>query len=145
MLLLDRHTKTNPNMNARGTKRVLVVDDEEPVVLVVQSCCEDIAGWEVLTAPNGYEGLKIAQTELPDAILLDVMMPVMDGLTFLKKIRENPITASIPIVLLSAKTTLTTPDRVASLGIAGAISKPFDPIALIDVVANILGWPVENY
>lgn len=133
----------SPNMEAIVTKRVLLVDDEEPVVAVVQSCFEDIAGWEVFTAASGQEGLIIAETKQPDAIVLDVMMPGMDGLTFLRKLKANDVIQSIPVVLLTAKIGLTEPLQAAALGVAGAIGKPFDPISLADQVANFLGWILE--
>lgn len=134
----------SPNMEAVVTKRVLLIDDEEPVIAVVQSCFEDIAGWEVFTAASGREGLIIAEFEQPDAIVLDVMMPGMDGLMFLRKLKANAATQSIPVVLLTAKTGLTEPLQAAALGAAGAIGKPFDPILLADQVANFLGWSLES-
>lgn len=133
----------NPKMEAVIPRRVLLIDDEEPVVAVVQSCFEDIAGWQVLTAASGREGLIIAEAEQPDAIVLDVMMPEMDGLTFLQRLKANVAIQSIPIVLLTAKASLTEPRQVATLGVAGAIAKPFDPISLAAQVAHFLGWTME--
>jgi DNA-binding response OmpR family regulator len=131
-------------MKTAIAKRVLVIDDEEAVVIILQCCFEDLAGWEVLTAADGYEGLAIAIAQQPDAIVLDVMMPGMDGLTLLKKLKANLATESIPIILMTAKTDLIEPNRVAALDIVGAIAKPFDPIELVERVADLLGWILEE-
>lgn len=126
-----------------SSKRVLVIDDEEAVQLVVQSCLEDVAGWEVLTASSGQEGLGKAVVEQPDAIVLDVMMPGMDGLTFLERLKSNPKIESIPVVLLTAKVELVQRSRYSSYGAIGAIAKPFDPIQLVEQVAQFLGWKID--
>jgi CheY-like chemotaxis protein len=131
-------------MKSAIAKRVLVIDDEEAVVIILQCCFEDLAGWDVLTAADGYEGLAIAIAKQPDAIILDVMMPGMDGLTLLKKLKANLVTKSIPIILMSAKTDLIEPNRVAALDIVGAIAKPFDPLELVDRVADFLDWTLEE-
>jgi CheY-like chemotaxis protein len=125
-------------------KRVLVIDDEAAVREVVQGCLEEMAGWEVLTASSGYEGLLKASAESPDAIVVDVMMPGMDGLTFLQRLRADLITQPIPVVLLTAKSDLTTAQQVLHLGVAGAIGKPFDPILLCTQIANALGWSMTG-
>lgn len=121
-------------------KRILVVDDEESVRLVVQSCLEDLAGWEVLAAASGSAGLEMAIDQRPDAIILDVMMPGMDGLMFLKKLQADPKLQDIPTILLTAKVELTAPDRYLAHGAVGALAKPFNPIALIEQVRVFLGW-----
>jgi DNA-binding response OmpR family regulator len=125
-------------METAIAKRILIIDDEEAVVVILQCCFEDLAGWDVLTAANGYEGLAIAIAQQPDAIILDVMMPGMDGLTLLKKLKANLATKSIPVILMTAKTDLIEPNRVAALDVVGAIPKPFDPIELVDRVADFL-------
>lgn len=124
----------------KSVRKVLVVDDEESVRLVVQSCLEDLAGWEVLAAASGSDGLELAIDERPDAIILDVMMPGMDGLTFLKKMQDHPELQDIPTILLTAKVELTAPERYLSYGAVGALAKPFDPMGLIQQVQVFLGW-----
>jgi CheY-like chemotaxis protein len=133
----------SPSMNLIVKKQILIIDDEEAVTTVVQSCFEDIAGWDVLTAASGREGLLIAQDASPDAIVLDVMMPDMDGLTVLRNLKSSVITRSIPVILLTAKTSLTESPQVNKLGVTGAIAKPFDPFLLVDQVADLLGWIVD--
>lgn len=125
------------------TKRVLVIDDEAPVQEVVQSCFEELAGWEVLTSNSGRDGLEKAAAEQPDAIILDVMMPEMDGVEYLTHLKANPETCWIPVVLLTAKVDLLQPSYYANLGVTGAIAKPFNPILLAEQVAQLLGWTLE--
>lgn len=128
-----------------STKRVLIIDDEVPVRVVVRSCFEDVAGWEVLEASSAQEGLRKAVVEQPDAIVLDVMMPEMDGITLVRCLRANPATQPIPVVLLTAKVDLVHNCRYPTNGIVGAIAKPFDPIRLVDQVAGFLGWVLDEY
>lgn len=121
-------------------KRVLVIDDEELVQEVVQGCLEELGGWEVMLATGGRAGLTIAAQELPDAILLDVSMPEMDGIETLQKLQENPVTQSIPVIFLTAKVQPTDKVRFAKLNIAGMIAKPFEPMTLTNEIAKILNW-----
>lgn len=124
-------------------KRVLVIDDEAMIQVVVQGCFEDVAGWEVLTASSGQEGLEKASTYSPDAIVLDIMMSEMDGLDFLKLLKASPMICAIPIVLLTGKIDFIDLDKAAVLGVVGAIAKPFDPFLLVKQVAQFLGWKLE--
>jgi CheY-like chemotaxis protein len=94
----------------------------------------------VLTALSGQDGLLLAETQLPDAILLDVMMPDMDGMTLFKVLQNNPLTKEIPVILLTAKVQPIDLKQFAQLGIAGVIAKPFDPLQLSKLVADNLGW-----
>ncbi len=125
-------------------KKVLVIDDDEMIQEVVKNCLEDLAGWDVVTANSGWEGLTKVVEEKPDAIVLDMMMPGMDGLTFLQQLRADSETQAIPVVLLTAKLEFTDPQRVAKLGVIGAISKPFDPCKLAAQIATFLGWTIKN-
>ncbi|MFB2921505.1 response regulator [Aerosakkonema funiforme] len=124
-------------------KKVLIVDDEERLRELVQACLEDLGGWTALTAGSGQEGLQIAQTEAIDAILLDVSMPGMDGFALYDRLQANPATRSIPVILLTAKVLASDRARFAQMGIAGVISKPFDPITISEEVAEILDWKFE--
>ncbi len=122
------------------TKRILVIDDEERIQEVVQTCLEILSGWEVLTAGSGKEGLVQAEAQQPDAILLDVSLPEMDGLAIFQKLQENPATHSIPVVLLTAKVQPADRAKFAQVGVKGVIIKPFDPIQLASQIAAALGW-----
>ena len=122
------------------SRRVLLVDDEDDIREVARLSLEMVRGWEVLTASSGAEALVRAAAECPDAVLLDVMMPEMDGPTTFERLQADPATAAIPVVLLTAKVQATDQRRFAELGVAGVLSKPFDPMRLADDVAHLLGW-----
>jgi CheY-like chemotaxis protein len=128
---------------AMATKRVLIIDDEADVRAIVRGCLEDIAGWEVITAESGKEGLVKVITDIPDAIILDVMMPGMDGLAFLSILRNYAEETTLPVVLLTAKINMAELNELSDLNIKGVIAKPFDPFFLVEQCANLLGWTVE--
>jgi CheY-like chemotaxis protein len=122
------------------TKRILIVDDEDDIREVAQVSLELVGGWQVLTASSGGEGLAKAMAEQPDAILLDVMMPDLDGPTTLEWLQADAATSGIPVVLLTAKVQAADQRRFAHLGVSGVIAKPFDPLTLPADVAGVLGW-----
>lgn len=121
-------------------RRILVVDDEEHLRELVQACLEDLGGWETLTAGSGEDCLQILQTERPSAILLDVSMPVMDGFAVYARLQSDPMTRSIPVILLTAKVLPSDRAKFSEMGVAGVISKPIQPTTLTQEVAEILGW-----
>jgi CheY-like chemotaxis protein len=122
------------------TRRILIVDDEDDIREVAQVSLELVGQYEVLTASSGRDGLASARSERPDAILLDVMMPDMDGPATLAELRADPVTADIPVVFLTAKTQSAERSRLAELGAAGILTKPFDPLKLASEVASTLRW-----
>jgi CheY-like chemotaxis protein len=122
------------------SKRILFIDNELYIQEITQISLETIAGWKVFTAGSGCEGLVIAETEQPDAILLDVMMPDMDGLMRFQKLQENPATQNIPVILMTAKIQTSDRLRYADLGLKAAIAKPFNPLGLANEIAQALGW-----
>jgi CheY-like chemotaxis protein len=119
---------------------VLIIDDEEDIRAVAALSLETVAGWEVATANSGAQGLARAESLRPEAILLDVMMPGMDGRATFAALQQNPNTAAIPVVLLTAKTQSSERDQLAAMGVAGLLTKPFDPLTLPGEIAAILGW-----
>ena len=121
-------------------KRILVVDDEDDIREVAQISLEMMAGWEVIPARSGEEGIRRAAEERPDAILLDVMMPDLDGPSTVRLLRADPATAAIPVILLTAKAATGDRERLAALDVAGVLSKPFDPMELSRQVSETLGW-----
>jgi len=127
-----------------STKQILVIDDEAAVQEVVQSCFEELAGWTVITANSGQAGLEQALANKPDAIVLDVLMPDIDGITLLRQLKASPTTEAIPVVLLTIASAFTDPGGCAALGAVGAIAKPFDPFDLVEQVADLLGWALEQ-
>lgn len=123
------------------SNRILIVDDEDDIREVAQATLEMMGGFEVILARSSQEGLVMAAAEQPDAILLDVMLPDMDGPATFKKLQEDPCTANIPVILLTAKVQAADRRRFADLGVRAVIAKPFDPITLPQQIADILGWP----
>jgi len=121
-------------------KRVLIIDDEDDIREVASLSLEATRDWEILTASNGKMGIEVAAEQKPDAILMDVMMPEMDGPTTFKHLQLNPDTAGIPVVLLTAKVQGVDQRRFAGLGVAGILFKPFDPLTLAAQLANAVGW-----
>lgn len=120
------------------TKRILIIDDEPDIREATQVCLEVAKGWEILTAGSSGEGLAKAISELPDAVLLDVMMPDMDGLTTFEQLRANPVTQNIPVILLTAKAQPADRRRYNQLRVAAIITKPYDPLTLADQIAEVL-------
>ena len=122
------------------SRRILIIDDEADIREVAALSLETVAGWEVVAASSGAQGLAVAIRELPDAILLDVMMPGMDGPTTFRELRKNPATAHIPVLLLTAKVQSSDQRRFADLGVNAILFKPFDPLTLYAQIADALGW-----
>ncbi len=122
------------------TRRILIIDDEEDIREVAGLSLETVAGWEVVLADSGAQGLARAAEHQPDAILLDVMMPGIDGPTTFRELRKNPATAHIPVILLTAKVQSNDQRRFASLGVEAVLLKPFDPLTLSAEICSVLGW-----
>lgn len=120
--------------------RVLIIDDEDDIRQVAALSLETVAGWDVIVASSGAQGILRAQEHQPDAILLDVMMPGMDGPTTFRELRKNPATARIPVLLLTAKVQGPDQRRFADLGVEAVLLKPFDPLTLSTQMEQILGW-----
>jgi CheY-like chemotaxis protein len=118
------------------SKCILVIDDEAAIQTVIQVCLEEFGSWDVLTAGSGPEGLQVAA----DAILLDVSMPGMDGFMTLQRLQDNDVTRHIPVMFLTAHVEPEAQLNFSKLAIAGVISKPFDPLDLVEQVRNTLGW-----
>lgn len=123
-----------------GKRRILIIDDEEDIRQVAAMSLEAVAGWDVLLANSGSQGIERASVAQPDAILLDVMMPEMDGPTTFLKLRAATSTAHIPVLLLTAKVQGADQRRFAGLGVAAVLFKPFDPLTLARQISSVLGW-----
>lgn len=122
-------------------RRILVIDDADSIREVAQASLEMVGGHEILTAAGGAEGIEGARDERPDAILLDVMMPGLDGPATFARLQGDPVTRDIPVILLTAKLQAADRARYEQLGVRGLLDKPFDPMTLPGEVAQILGWP----
>ena len=117
-------------------KKILAVDDERNIVRLIQVNLER-AGYEVITAFDGREALKKIEEERPDMVVLDVMMPYMDGFETLKQIRANPATRSMPVVMLTAKAQDQDVFQGYSKGADIYLTKPFNPMELLTFVKRI--------
>jgi CheY-like chemotaxis protein len=110
--------------------KVLIVDDEDDIRRVARLALDRVGGMDVVEAASGREAVRHAEDEAPDAILLDVMMPGLDGPSTLAALRSNPKTAGIPVVFLTAKAMPSEIERLRDLGARGVLLKPFDPVTL---------------
>jgi len=121
-------------------KRILIIDDEPGICQVVQVAFKVMTQWEVLVANSSQAGIAIAETEQPDAILLDVMMPEVDGVSTVEIMQANPKIQPIPIILLTARAQAKDREKFAQMPIAGVITKPFKAPTLVNQVRAILQW-----
>ena len=119
-------------------KSILVIDDDDGIREVIQICLEAIAGWNVIPAASGEEGLNLAHTHKPDAILLDVMMPHLDGVATFKQLQTDTETKDIPTILLTAKAKISEQKHYQNLGVTGVIVKPFEPYDLVAKIESLL-------
>ena len=120
--------------------RILIIDDEDDIREVAALSLEATADWTVYTACSGRDGIDVALEQKPEAILMDVMMPEMDGPTTFKQMQQIPAIAGIPVVLLTAKVQGVDQRRFAGLGVAAVLFKPFDPLTLAAQISEVLGW-----
>ncbi|MBA3365889.1 MAG: response regulator [Actinobacteria bacterium] len=117
--------------------RVLIVDDEAPIRLLCRVNLE-VEGMEVLEAGDGRAGLEIARRERPDVVLLDVMMPILDGWQVAETLLEQPETAGIPIIFLTARAEVRDHARGLEIGGIEYVTKPFNPVALAPLVRDMV-------
>jgi CheY-like chemotaxis protein len=122
------------------TRHVLLVDDDEAIRMVARLGLERVGGWSVATAAGSDEALDAVDDRWPDAVLLDVMMPGLDGPHTLARLRDLDGGEDLPVVFLTAKMQPDEVARLRGLGVAGVLGKPFDPMTLPGQVADVLGW-----
>ncbi|HEY6156758.1 MAG TPA: response regulator [Gemmatimonadales bacterium] len=118
------------------TFRALLIDDDPDLLRLVQRTLEFTAGWDVITAGSGAAGIELARSAPPDVILVDVMMPEMDGYEVCRRLKADPATGAVPIVLLTARRDLNQA-RLAETGAAGVVLKPFQPEQLARQVREL--------
>ena len=123
-------------------KNILLIDDEETIQEVVQVGIKIEAGWQVAIASSGTEGIDLAEKQQPDVILLDVMMPDMDGIDTLSLLKANDNTSAIPVIFLTAKAQAEEKNQFQSLGVVDVITKPFNSMTLASQIAKILAWEI---
>lgn len=114
-------------------KRILIADDD-PVILRLIQVNLELEGYEVITANNGQEAVDIAAVEHPDLVILDIMMPRLDGYQACEKLKAAEETKDIPVIFLSAKAQQGDIEKGQSFGVAAYLTKPFDPTELLEVV-----------
>lgn len=119
---------------------VLVVDDDDMIRELTQISLEAVAGWHVITADGGLNAISMAKEHHPDAVLLDMMMPDMDGLTTFTHLQADESTSDIPVILFTAKGTVGERQPWDDYAISGMIAKPYDPMTLGNQVAEMLHW-----
>ena len=120
------------------TKKIVVADDETHILHIVSMKLSN-AGYEVLTAEDGEEALEVCQAELPDILLTDYQMPYMTGLELCRALRAVPATASIPVVMLTARGFDIEPAEMAGTGIVDVLAKPFSPREVLAKVRQLIG------
>ena len=118
--------------------KILIIDDDEDIRMIVRLSLSRVGGMEVVEASGGAEGVRRAQDERPDVILLDMMMPTMDGSQTLAALRAQPATAATPVIFLSAKAVIAEVEHMRALGAAGVLIKPFDPRTLAEDVRALI-------
>lgn len=128
----------NGHLTPGRPRRVLVVDDSLLMRSAATLGLGRVAGWQVATAASGHDGVELAASYRPDAILLDVVMPELDGPATLRALREQTATHDMPVVFLTADAG--EPGDLLALGAAGVIAKPFKPEDLAEQLSELLGW-----
>ena len=118
-------------------KSILHIEDESDIQAVARIALEEVGGFSVTAVSSGRDGVSRAAEIRPDLILLDVMMPGLDGPATLQALRESPATAAIPVIFMTAKAQRHEVDRYRALGALGVITKPFDPMTLASDVRSL--------
>jgi len=121
------------------TKLILVVDDAADILEIATIALRDVGGYEVRTARNGEEAVAAVRAHRPDAIVLDVSMPVLDGPATVVALHEAGF-GDVPVVFLTASARRAEHSRLRALGVQGVLTKPFDPMTLAELLARTLGW-----
>jgi two-component system, OmpR family, response regulator len=132
-------TDSGMRMSSMAISKVLLVDDDQDLRRIAELSLTNVGRWSVLLAASGQEGLDLACRQRPDVILLDVMMPGMDGPTTLALLQGNSTTADIPVIFLTAKVQSHEVDSYIRLGALGVIIKPFDPMTLPLEIQKMVG------
>jgi CheY-like chemotaxis protein len=120
---------------------VLVVDDDHDIRELTRLALESVCGWSVLMADGGYAAIEMCKEHHPDAVLLDMMMPDIDGLTTFERLQADEATRDIPVIMFTAKGHPGAQPPWEGTAIRGLIAKPYDPMTLGDQVSDLLDWP----
>jgi CheY-like chemotaxis protein len=128
-----------------STKQLLLIDDNEDNRTLVKFALETHTGWEVSTASDGIKGITKAELERPDVILLDLLMPGLDGLTVYEVLKSNLFTCTIPIIFMTALTQEKVLAELENTLADGVITKPFDVINLDSQIAEMCDWEIVEH
>lgn len=119
-------------------KKILLVEDDNHIRLIIKTSLVKLAQWQVIEACNGAEALRMADQERPDLILLDIMMPGMDGTTTFKELQKNETLNYVPVIFMTAKVQRQEIESYIKLGARGVITKPVDPMTLPEQIIDTL-------
>ena len=119
-------------------QKVLLVDDDPNIRKLAKMSLERVGRWQVAVAASGREALEFCRAEPPDLIVLDVMMPGLDGVMTLEQLKSDPSCSAVPVILMTAKVQTPQMDEYLGLGAAGLIIKPFDPLKLPEEILKLL-------
>jgi CheY-like chemotaxis protein len=120
--------------------KVLIVDDEDDIRELARIALERVGGLHVIAASSGEEGLTLAASEQPDAILLDAHMPGLTGPQTLERLKADDSTAAIPVVFLTGSVQMAEMEQFKGLGAVAVLPKPFDPMTLAKQLSSAVGW-----
>jgi len=118
-------------------KKILYAEDETDIQTIVETIIQCIGGYEIKICNNGQELLDCVENYLPDLILLDVMMPIMDGPTTFEHLQQSDTTMKIPVIFMTAKAQVQEVQKFTETGALGVITKPFDPMLLCDEIKEL--------
>lgn len=117
---------------------IVLIEDEADIRMIAELSLSSIGGYATFSAESGEEGVQLVRQHRPDAVLVDMMMPGLDGLATLELIQSDPTIATIPVIFLSGRAGPADEEKYRAAGAAGVIAKPFDPMSLAGEVAAIL-------
>jgi CheY-like chemotaxis protein len=132
------------NIDNTDIKRILIIDDDEDNTTLIKFALEMNTDWQVLMASDGIEGVTKAELERPDLILLDFIMPGLDGLTVYEVLKSNLFTCSIPIIFITAMAQAKVLSQLKATWTEGIIIKPFDALNLDSQIAEICSWELSS-
>lgn len=133
----ERPVYNRCTVNPGPSHKVLITDDD-PVIIELLQVNLEFEGYDVITAGDGQEAVERAGRELPDLIILDIMMPRMDGWTARAELLKDPSTAGIPVIFLSARAQQADLRKGYESGVAAYVTKPFEPVELLELIEQIL-------
>ena len=125
------------------SRQILVVDDDDSILTIVKLSLECGTGWTVTALDSSPKAVAFAKSELPDAIVLDLLMPELNGIEMIPILRSSPETVNIPIIFLTAKAERSGHQSLKDLGAAGVLVKPFEPDMIADQIKALLHWSDE--